>query len=667
MPDSQPTVDGVIAKQSAKPAVSQPTAAAPATSAVKKWKLVLIVLIAFVYLSYILWCLLLMSMLPSPEAGSGMLVMGGVASVVIALLVLIAIDTLVYLHISRSKAAPSTRQMALIKLIGISAPALIISILTPWLITREPSLSVDIIAPTTDSEMVAPVSMTFSVQKAAQIAEARGVKPIQYKWDINNDKQVDQETLEPTLTATFEREGIYTVSVTMQGSGGSRTASRRFVIRQAVFSVQPPQPIIDRPAAFDLQHLFGSEEEISSVSWDFDGDGVEDENTDSLQATYTYLRTGRFTVSATVQLANQTQKRYERVVDVRDPMPLPFPVTITTQPTQLIGVAPFALLMHAETSEPTAYIQWNFGDGTKADGERVTHTYSKKGNYVVETSVRSQSGVIANLSTLVRVVSELKLPDLRFEGTPSVQSNRIEGEVPLTLNIKPVTSASFIQFSWEAPDATEVGATEGQLQAVYRRPGIYTVTLVAQDMEDHVLRLPITVEVKPPETLISISMEPETGVAPLSVRFDASESSIPNEDITGFVWTFGDNTPQEFGGAITEHTYRVPGTYEVQVAARTTSGNEKRTTRTIVVRAPSLQARILASRLSGQVPLAVEFDGGPSAGNIMRYQWDFGDQSENDGKTVTHVYTTAGVYTARLTVTDVSGSTATTTVSITVQ
>lgn len=665
MPDSQPIVDGVVAKQPSTPAPAKPADAE--TSAVKRWKFVLIGITAFVYLSYALWCLLLISVLPSPDAESDMLVLAGVGSVVVALLVLVVVDTLVYLHITRSKATAPARQMALIKLIGISVPALILSIVTPFMITREPSLSVDILSPTTDSEMVAPVSMTFSVEKAAQIASDRGMKPIQFKWDINGDKQVDQETLDPTLTATFEREGIYTVSVTMQGNEGSRTASRKFIIRQAVFSVQPPQPIIDRPAVFNLQHLFATEDEVSAVSWDFDGDGSEDENTQSLQAAYTYLRTGRFTVTATVQLANQTQKRYERVIDVRDPPPLPFPVTLTTQPTQLIGVAPFSLLLKADTPEPTTYIQWDFGDGQKADGARVTHTYSKKGNYVVETTVRSQSGVIANLSTLVRVVDELNLPDLRFEGSPQVQNNRVEGEVPLTLNIKPVTTASFIQFTWEAPEATDVGSTEGQLQAIYRRPGTYTVTLIAQDLEDHVLRLPITVEVSPPETLISINMQPETGVAPLSVRFDASESSIPDEDITGFVWSFGDNTPQEFGGAIIEHIYRTPGTYEVQVAARTTSGNEQRTTRTIVVRAPALQARILASRLSGMAPLAVEFDGAASAGNVMRYQWNFGDQSENDGQTVTHVYTTPGVYTATLTVTDVSGATNTSTVTITVQ
>ena len=53
------------------------------------------------------------------------------------------------------------------------------------------------------------------------------------------------------------------------------------------------------------------------------------------------------------------------------------------------------------------------------------------------------------------------------------------------------------------------------------------------------------------------------------------------------------------------------------------------------------------------VNTAAHLDGGhsrPTAG-IEAYHWDFGDGSSADGATVDHAYTTAGTYTATLTVT----------------
>lgn len=55
------------------------------------------------------------------------------------------------------------------------------------------------------------------------------------------------------------------------------------------------------------------------------------------------------------------------------------------------------------------------------------------------------------------------------------------------------------------------------------------------------------------------------------------------------------------------------------------------------------------------------FDASGSWDNIaiVAYKWDFGDGSNGTGVTTSHVYTVAGVYTATLTVTDVSGKVAT--------
>lgn len=81
-------------------------------------------------------------------------------------------------------------------------------------------------------------------------------------------------------------------------------------------------------------------------------------------------------------------------------------------------------------------------------------------------------------------------------------------------------------------------------------------------------------------------------------------------------------------------------------------------------------ARATANPVSGAAPLAVAFDGTASTdadGTIASYAWTFGDGASASGATASHTYTTAGTYTAQLTVGDNQGATGTTTLTVVVQ
>ena len=76
-----------------------------------------------------------------------------------------------------------------------------------------------------------------------------------------------------------------------------------------------------------------------------------------------------------------------------------------------------------------------------------------------------------------------------------------------------------------------------------------------------------------------------------------------------------------------------------------------------------------AQPLTGITHLKVILDAsGSSKENapIISYAWDFGDGQTGSGTAVSHVYSTAGTYTATLTVTDNQGATGQTTMQVVV-
>ena len=78
------------------------------------------------------------------------------------------------------------------------------------------------------------------------------------------------------------------------------------------------------------------------------------------------------------------------------------------------------------------------------------------------------------------------------------------------------------------------------------------------------------------------------------------------------------------------------------------------------MRDTSPQAAFAPSTFDSQTGESVSFDASASTdaeGPVSSYRWEFGDGSTANGPTQTHTYTSGGIYTVRLTVTDGNGNT----------
>lgn len=147
-----------------------------------------------------------------------------------------------------------------------------------------------------------------------------------------------------------------------------------------------------------------------------------------------------------------------------------------------------------------------------------------------------------------------------------------------------------------------------------------------------------------------------SGKAPLPVTFDGSGST---GDIVSYDWAFGDG--QVATGSMVDHTFTAAGVYKTILTITDSQGNLAKKETIISVDEPVIPTNqpphvvLSSSAAVGPGPLTVSFDGSGSSdddGSISEWLWDFGDGTSGEGAKISHTYTQAGTYSAKLKVTD---------------
>jgi parallel beta-helix repeat protein len=495
-----------------------------------------------------------------------------------------------------------------------------------------------------------------------------------------------------TATHIYTTPGTYTVTVTVTDHAGlSSTATTDVRVNppadappSAVLSVTPGSGQAPLTVSADASASSDTDASpIDTYTFDF-GDGTVKGPQTGATANHVYNQTGTFTVTVTVKDTAGLASTASTQVTVTGIPDAPPSAQLTVTPAS--GSAPLEVTADASASSdtdstPVDTYRFDFGDGTVVGPQSeatATHTFTEPGTYTVTVTVKDTGGLSSVATREVAVDPADVPPTAALTVTPTSGTSPLDVTADASGSTDP-DGQGISSYRFDFGDGTTTGP---QPQATsthrYTAAGTYTVTVTVTDTgglsSTASTQVTVLAPDAPPNAVVVAN--PHSGTAPLNVTADASSSTDTDATpIDHYRFDFGDGTVTGSQTAATaSHTYTQAGTFTLTVTVTDTGGQSSSATTQVTVTAPNQPpaARLTATPSSGLVPLQVSLDASASTDNdafpIDTYRFDFGDGTTTPTQTspfAAHTYTAAGVYTARVTVTDRAGASSTATVQIT--
>jgi len=472
---------------------------------------------------------------------------------------------------------------------------------------------------------------------------------------ITNSNGTVEDLLQTSETATItaysgDKDATVTVNVIDSESPN------------ASFVYSPTSPKVGENIHFNASASTDSDGTIVSYRWDF-GDGSSGTG---MTVTHRFRQTGTFSVVLVVEDNNGNQGTTSQTISVSD------------------GNAPNASFVYSPNNpgvNETVYFNangstdedgtivsydWDFGDGTMGAGQTVTHKYSESGTFTVVLQVIDDDDNTDTTSQSVSI-GDNENPVASFSYSPT--SPAVNEEIYFNASGSSDPDGTIVSYTWNFGDGSSANGMEVTHQ--FADSGTYTVYLQVTDDSGNTGSTSKSISVSENQApTAAFVYSPTSAEVGERVHFNASDSYDPDGTIVSYEWDFGDNGHGYYKEV--NHIYNETGTYTVVLVVTDDSGNSDSVSKTItVVDNSTPTASFTYSPGSPTTSDNITFNGSASSdpdGNIISYEWDFGDTDTIDGEDaiVTHQYSSAGIYTVWLTVTDNNQNSASTSRTVTV-
>ncbi len=195
---------------------------------------------------------------------------------------------------------------------------------------------------------------------------------------------------------------------------------------------------------------------------------------------------------------------------------------------------------------------WSFGDGSTANGKKVSYTYKTAGTYTATLTIIDDD--LRTAADTVVITAHTGDPQAAFIATPPT------GMRPLTVIFDASPSEDFDgqieDYTWDFGDGT--GDNGLIVQHYYPNGGDFEVVLTVTDNEGRTGTSMQVIDVFQPPVAI-FTADPVVGVPPLTVHFDGRDSYDEDGEIANNRWDFGDGLTG--GSPQHDHVYGSPGIF----------------------------------------------------------------------------------------------------------
>ena len=511
----------------------------------------------------------------------------------------------------------------------------------------------------------APLNVQFT--DASTDSEADSGYPYGWEWDFGDGETSTAQNPSHIFTGV----GVYNVSLTVNGVGGTNTSATQPItvqltgadfVANRTWNASPPMTV-----AFTRIPL--GEPDGTSYKWNFnwtEGNATADATTED--ATWTYTSPGTYTVwyevtNATAgESANKTRAGYITVGGNECDQSLyitpyethSFVVDANTtsweyyrNATAAHGYAATYLIsgidFHATATNYIASLtRGGMGFNTTGQADGVTDAYISLYKYYFHNSIENPNLTFVDFSPTDPAVysySDFNKTAFTRITTDKTYSSIGSGRTNFSIsnlsyiNNSGITSVLFVT-NWDADNTPPTWEADGQsLHEFYRGTTGDTAAYLVMNTTG-------TCGENLPAPVSDFTATPLYGSAPLSVVFNDTSTGNP----TSWNWSFGDGSYSSLQNP--SKLYSSSGTYTVNLTATNAAGSDS-SEQTITATPVAPVAAFSCDPVVGDNPLEV-FCTDESINVPTSWNWTFGDGSDSTESNPSHTYTAAGVYNVSL-------------------
>ena len=461
-----------------------------------------------------------------------------------------------------------------------------------------------------------------------------------WEWDFEGDLAVDdntvgatsftyttEDTFNPILTITDGLGCGVTVTnpitITATGNGGSSPPSAAFL---------PENGCVGSTISFvDLSQNIP---ENSTYSWDFNGDGAEDDSTVGTSS-FSYPSAGIFNVKLSINTGSTIIENTETIEIVNIPSP-----NFSTIEVCEGAVVDFTDLS-ANTSPSSVYM-WDFDNDGVVDSNAktgVTYTYANQGSHLVHLEISNGFGCTQEIVKQVSVVG-LPSPDFAWDiicTNESIAFNNLSTDV-----------AHGATYSWDLNgDGSEDFSTTGDVDFSFPTQGNYNASLTITNATGCATTTtkPIEIVDRP---IAALDINAKCYGQP-SQMIDMSQNVSPSATYT---WDFDNNgTTDANTVGSTEFTYSTYNSYVVNLSISNGGGCSSSAEKLVVFTDAATPDFTVNKTCEGEEVVFTDISTDLEMG--AKYSWDFDGDGNEDAATpgsVVNTFSTAGTYNATLTI-----------------